>query len=190
MILLLLNQQQQYDSLILNPLSACASNFVPVTVTDSDCVCCTGAHHCSYSRHAGSCSTASPKFKTILFIPAAVSNSPTRTTGSSTRTTGSSASSDKKGTMKFCFVLVWAMHFRHTDRQTDRLTDGRTDGPTDPPRMISIPLVMNYLYLQSPTPPPTKLKEPIPAEHMAVVQTLDDLLDRCRKMAVNPVWMP
>jgi protein transport protein SEC31 len=39
---------------------------------------------------------------------------------------------------------------------------------------------------KSPTPPPTKLKEPIPAEHMILVQTLDDLLDRCRRMAVNP----
>ncbi|XP_062521196.1 protein transport protein Sec31A-like [Corticium candelabrum] len=39
---------------------------------------------------------------------------------------------------------------------------------------------------KEPTPPPSKLKEPIPAEHMALVETFDGLLDRCRRVAQNP----
>ena len=46
------------------------------------------------------------------------------------------------------------------------------------------------VYSQEPTPPPSKLKEPIPAEHMALVETFDGLLDRCRRVAQNPVSIP
>ena len=37
-----------------------------------------------------------------------------------------------------------------------------------------------------PTPPPV-MKAAIPAEHLSLVQTFDDLLDRCGKLAKTPV---